>query len=32
MSLGIIAEYLWRTFDAARDRPVFTVSEIKELK
>jgi dolichol-phosphate mannosyltransferase len=32
MSLGIIAEYLWRTFDAARGRPVFTVSEIKELK
>jgi dolichol-phosphate mannosyltransferase len=32
VSLGIIAEYLWRTFDAARGRPVFTVSEVKELK
>jgi dolichol-phosphate mannosyltransferase len=32
ISLGIIAEYLWRTFDAARGRPVFTVSEIQELK
>jgi dolichol-phosphate mannosyltransferase len=32
ISLGVIAEYLWRTFDAARGRPVFIVSEIKELK
>ena len=31
ISLGVIAEYLWRTLDAARRRPVFTVSEIKEL-
>ncbi|MBO6108598.1 MAG: glycosyltransferase [Eubacterium sp.] len=27
ISLGIIAEYLWRTLDAARKRPVFTVAE-----
>ena len=32
ISLGIIAEYLWRTYDAARQRPVFVISEeiIKE--
>jgi len=28
VSLGIIAEYLWRTFDVARNRPVFIVEEI----
>lgn len=27
ISLGIIAEYLWRTYDAARKRPVFLISE-----
>lgn len=27
ISLGIIAEYLWRTYDAARNRPVFIVSD-----
>ena len=32
ISLGIIAEYLWRAYDAARKRPVFIVSEIEELK
>lgn len=32
ISLGIIAEYLWRTFDAARARPVFLVSDEKILK
>ena len=32
ISLGIVAEYLWRTYDAARRRPAFIVSEIKELK
>ena len=32
ISLGIIAEYLWRTFDVARRRPVFTITEIKELE
>ena len=28
ISLGIIAEYLWRTFDSARKRPVFIIDEI----
>ena len=28
ISLGIIAEYLWRAYDAARKRPVFTVSDV----
>jgi dolichol-phosphate mannosyltransferase len=31
ISLGVIAEYLWRTLDAARNRPVFIVDEIVEL-
>ena len=31
MSLGIIAEYLWRTLDAARKRPVYIVDEIIEV-
>ena len=31
ISLGIIAEYLWRTYDAARNRPVFIISEVKSL-
>jgi polyisoprenyl-phosphate glycosyltransferase len=31
ISLGIIAEYLWRTLDASRKRPVFIVDEIIEL-
>ncbi|MCL2827564.1 MAG: glycosyltransferase [Oscillospiraceae bacterium] len=32
ISLGIVAEYLWRTFDAARKRPVFIISESKVIK
>lgn len=28
ISLGIIAEYLWRTLDEARKRPVFIIEEI----
>lgn len=32
ISLGIIAEYLWRTLDASRNRPVFIVDNIIELK
>jgi len=32
ISLGIIAEYLWRTLDASRKRPVFIVDQIIELK
>lgn len=31
ISLGIIAEYLWRAFDAARGRPVYIVSEVSDL-
>ena len=30
ISLGIIAEYLWRTFDASRNRPVFVIDEVVE--
>lgn len=32
ISLGIIAEYLWRTLDASRKRPVFIIDDIIELK
>lgn len=32
ISLGIIAEYLWRTFDVSRKRPVFIVDDIIDLK
>lgn len=32
ISLGIIAEYLWRTLDVSRRRPVFIIDEIIELK
>ena len=32
ISLGIIAEYLWRTLDASRKRPVYIVSEIVDIK
>jgi dolichol-phosphate mannosyltransferase len=32
ISLGIIAEYLWRTLDASRKRPVFIIDKIVELK
>ena len=28
ISLGILAEYLWRTLDASRKRPVFIIDEI----
>lgn len=31
ISLGVIAEYLWRTLDAARARPVFIIDEVKNL-
>ncbi|HMS32623.1 MAG TPA: glycosyltransferase [Ignavibacteria bacterium] len=31
LSLGIIAEYLWRTLDAARNRPLYIIDEIVEL-
>jgi glycosyltransferase involved in cell wall biosynthesis len=32
ISLGIIAEYLWRTLDSSRKRPVFIIDEIIDLK
>ena len=32
ISLGIIAEYLWRTLDVSRGRPVYIIDEIIELK
>lgn len=31
ISLGIIAEYLWRTLDASRKRPVFVIEEIVDI-
>lgn len=31
IGLGIIAEYLWRTLDASRKRPVFIIDKIVEL-
>ena len=31
IALGIIAEYLWRTLDASRKRPVFVIDEIINL-
>ena len=31
ISLGIIAEYLWRTLDSSRKRPVFIIDRIVEL-
>lgn len=32
ISLGIIAEYLWRAYDAARKRPCFIVSDVIDLQ
>ncbi len=31
ISLGILAEYLWRAYDAARNRPAFIVSEVTNI-
>jgi dolichol-phosphate mannosyltransferase len=31
ISLGIIAEYLWRTLDSSRKRPVFIINDIVEI-
>lgn len=31
ISLGIIAEYLWRTLDSSRKRPVFIIDDVIEL-
>jgi len=30
LTLGILGEYVWRTLDAARKRPVYIIDEIKE--
>ncbi|MCH7535380.1 MAG: glycosyl transferase family 2, partial [Bacteroidetes bacterium] len=30
IGLGIVAEYLWRTLDASRNRPVFVIDELIE--
>ena len=32
IGLGVVAEYIWRTLDASRKRPVFIIDEIIELK
>lgn len=32
IALGVIAEYLWRTLDASRKRPVFIIDDIIELQ
>ncbi len=32
ISIGIIAEYLWRTFDQVTQRPVFIIDKIEEIK
>jgi dolichol-phosphate mannosyltransferase len=31
VSIGILAEYIWRTLDAARHRPTFVIDEVKDL-
>ena len=30
-SLGIVAEYVWRTLDASRNRPVFIIDTVEEI-
>ena len=32
LMLGVLGEYLWRTLDATRNRPVFIVDDVKEAK
>lgn len=32
IALGVIAEYLWRTLDAARKRPVYLIDRVQNLK
>ena len=29
LTLGVLGEYLWRTFDAARKRPVYIIEDMK---
>ena len=31
IGLGIVADYLWRTIDASRKRPVFIIDKIIEM-
>jgi glycosyltransferase involved in cell wall biosynthesis len=31
IALGIIAEYLWRTLDSSRNRPIFIIDEVIEM-
>ena len=32
LMLGVLGEYLWRTLDASRNRPVFLVDEVKDVR
>ena len=32
ISLGIVAEYFWRTYEAAKNKPVFIIRDERELK
>ena len=32
LMLGVLGEYLWRTLDATRNRPVFIVDDVKEAR
>lgn len=32
ITLGVLGEYLWRTLDASRNRPVFIIDEIKDVQ
>ena len=32
LTLGIIGEYLWRTFDASRNRPPYIIEDENHLK
>ena len=32
MTLGILGEYLWRTFDASRNRPPYIIEEQNDIK
>ena len=31
MMLGVLGEYLWRTLEAARHRPIYFLEEVSEL-
>ena len=32
LMLGVLGEYLWRTLDATRNRPVFIIDSVKEAR